>query len=64
LVLFDRYSGPPLAANEVSLAYRLRFQPPESGLAEDELEGAVDRIGIALATELGGRIRGADDQPG
>jgi phenylalanyl-tRNA synthetase beta chain len=64
LTLFDRYSGPPLAADQVSLAYRLRLQPREGGLSDEALDEIVARTGGALAAELGARIRGGDDQAG
>jgi phenylalanyl-tRNA synthetase beta chain len=60
LTLFDRYQGPPLAADEVSLAYRLRLQPAERPLSEDELEQVVAAVGRALRDGIGARIRGAE----
>ncbi len=55
--LFDRYQGASLASHEVSLAYRLRYQPLEVALTEMQLEGSVADIGNALEREVGGRIR-------
>jgi len=55
--LFDRYQGPPLAAAEVSLAYRMRFQPQESPLDDSQVEEAIEAITQALAREVGGRVR-------
>jgi phenylalanyl-tRNA synthetase beta chain len=60
LTLFDRYQGPPLAADEVSLAYRLRFQPIERPLTDDELESMLTAVGRALREAVGARIRGAE----
>jgi phenylalanyl-tRNA synthetase beta chain len=60
LTLFDRYAGPPLAAGDVSLAYRLRFQPPQ-GMSDTDLDAIMARVGRALAEDLGARIRGGDD---
>jgi len=57
LDLFDRYQGPPLADDEVSLAYRLRFQPRETPLSETEIEQAIESVAKALEREVGGRIR-------
>jgi phenylalanyl-tRNA synthetase beta chain len=57
LSLFDRYQGPPLEPNEVSLAYRLRFQPSDRPFAETELEDVVQRIAGRLAESLGARLR-------
>jgi phenylalanyl-tRNA synthetase beta chain len=57
LTLFDRYQGAPLEADEISLAYRLRFQPMDAPLEEGDLDRTIDQIGTALASELGGRIR-------
>ncbi len=64
LSLFDRYQGPPLGEGEVSLAYRLRFQPLERPLAETELEEIVARITRRLATDLGARVRGSEASAG
>ena len=55
--LFDRYQGPPLDAGELSLAYRLRFQPQESPLNESQVEESIDAVTQALAREVGGRVR-------
>jgi phenylalanyl-tRNA synthetase beta chain len=57
LTLFDRYQGAPLEATQVSLAYRLRFQPTDEPLAETALDVAVSNVIDALAREVGGRIR-------
>ncbi|MDL2334857.1 MAG: phenylalanine--tRNA ligase subunit beta, partial [Chloroflexota bacterium] len=59
LRLFDRYTGAPLAANEVSLAYRLRFQPELEPLTEQQIDEAMARVTQALAQEVGGKIRSA-----
>lgn len=59
LTLFDRYTGAPLAANEVSLAYRLRFQPESEPLTEKQIDEALARVTQALAREVGGKIRSA-----
>jgi phenylalanyl-tRNA synthetase beta chain len=60
LSLFDRYQGKPLADDELSLAYRLRFeadqQPPS--------EAQIDAIMLRVARELGvlsARIRGPEE---
>jgi phenylalanyl-tRNA synthetase beta chain len=57
LTLFDRYQGPPLEADEVSLAYRLRFQPNETGPTDEGLADLTTGIEGAVADELGGRVR-------
>jgi phenylalanyl-tRNA synthetase beta chain len=54
--LFDIYRGVPLAADEKSLAYRLRFGAPERTLTEAEIEAAVSAI-VAGLPALGGRLR-------
>jgi phenylalanyl-tRNA synthetase beta chain len=58
LALFDRYQGPPLAADEVSLAYRLTFQPLERSLEDSELDGIISRVSAELERSLRGRVRG------
>jgi phenylalanyl-tRNA synthetase beta chain len=60
LTLFDRYQGRPLASNEVSLAYRLRFEPDERPLTEQELDAVMLRVARALGG-LGARIRGPEE---
>ena len=55
--LFDRYAGPPLAAGEISLAYRLRLQAPDQTLTDDDVERLLDRVVGALRERLGARRR-------
>jgi phenylalanyl-tRNA synthetase beta chain len=58
LALFDRYQGSPLAANEVSLAWRLRFEPT-GGLAEDAaVDDRMGRVAAVLSERIGARLRG------
>jgi phenylalanyl-tRNA synthetase beta chain len=57
VALFDRYTGAPLADSEVSLAYRLRFQPDAEQLSEAQLDEAIGRVSKALEREVRGRIR-------
>jgi len=58
LALFDRYQGPPLAAGQVSLAWRLRFEP--SGDASDDaaLDDRMGRVATVLSERIGARLRG------
>ncbi len=57
LTLFDRYQGTPLQPTEVSLAYRLRFQPSDEPLSDSALDDAVTNVTQGLEREVGGRIR-------
>ena len=57
LELFDRYQGPPLADDEISLAYRLRFQPADAPMSDTDIDNAIDAVIRALESEVGGRIR-------
>jgi phenylalanyl-tRNA synthetase beta chain len=57
LVLFDVYRGRPLAEDERSLAFRLRFDAPDRTLTEAEVETVVDAISGAVGHRVGGRIR-------
>ena len=59
VTLFDRYQGAPLEANQVSLAYRLRYQPAAEPLGEAVIEESIAQVSAALAREVGGRIRSA-----
>ncbi len=54
--LFDIYRGTPLADDERSLAFRVRFGTPDRTLTEVEVEAAVAGIVAALPI-LGGRLR-------
>ena len=56
LTLFDRYHGAPLDADQVSLAYRLRFQPADE-TSDSAVEEALSSVEQALEREVGGRIR-------
>jgi phenylalanyl-tRNA synthetase beta chain len=58
LELLSRYEGPPLASDEVSLAYRLRLQAADRTLTEDEVKALLDAVTGALAERLGARLRG------
>ncbi|HUP83612.1 MAG TPA: phenylalanine--tRNA ligase subunit beta [Candidatus Limnocylindria bacterium] len=58
VILFDRYTGAPLADGEVSLAYRLRFQPTSDQGSEAHIDAAMANVTRALETEVEGRIRG------
>jgi phenylalanyl-tRNA synthetase beta chain len=60
LALFDRYTGAPLKPGQVSLAYRLRFQPLDEPLSEAAVDGAIEEVTSALAREVSGQIRSAD----
>ncbi|MDQ3447918.1 MAG: phenylalanine--tRNA ligase subunit beta, partial [Chloroflexota bacterium] len=55
--LFDRYEGPPLARGEISLAYRLRFEPGERALDEGALEKVMADVVDALRERLSARLR-------
>jgi phenylalanyl-tRNA synthetase beta chain len=57
LRLFDRYQGPQVAPGELSLAYRLRFEPGDHPIEDGELDVIVSDVVRALSGELGARIR-------
>ena len=56
-VLFDRYQGPPLAEDEVSLAWRLRFEPGDQPLDDAQLNERLIVIEAAVRERLGARRR-------
>jgi len=58
LRLFDRYEGPPLAAGELSLAYRLRLQAADRTLTDEDVDALLERLVVALGERLGARLRG------
>ncbi|MFM2106628.1 MAG: phenylalanine--tRNA ligase beta subunit [Chloroflexota bacterium] len=55
--LFDVYRGSPLPAGEKSLAYRLRLQPQERALGDEEVDAIVGRVRAALEAAVGARFR-------
>jgi len=57
LRLFDRYEGPPLGAEEVSLAYRLRLQASERTLTDADVDALLERLVALLGDRLGARLR-------
>jgi phenylalanyl-tRNA synthetase beta chain len=57
LRLFDRYEGPPLGAEEVSLAYRLRLQASERTLTDTDVDALLERLVALLGDRLGARLR-------
>jgi phenylalanyl-tRNA synthetase beta chain len=56
VTLFDVYRGIPLAADEKSLAYRVRLGAADRTLTEAELEAAVAAV-VAALPAIGGRRR-------
>ncbi len=58
VVLFDVYRGPQLGADQKSLAFRVTFTAPDRALTDAELVKVRDRIGKALARQVGGELRG------
>jgi len=54
--LFDIYRGVPLAADEKSLAYRLRFASGDRTLTEGEVDAATAAV-VAALPSAGGRLR-------
>jgi phenylalanyl-tRNA synthetase beta chain len=57
VALFDRYQGPPLGSDEVSLAYRIRLQATERTLTDAEVDQLMERVISALRERAGARIR-------
>ena len=57
VTLFDQYRGAPLADDEKSLAYRLRFESIDDALDEDAVQPAVERVVAVLSERLGARLR-------
>jgi len=56
VALFDIYRGVPLAANEKSLAFRVRLGADDRTLTEAEVDEAVAQVVTALPA-IGGRLR-------
>ena len=57
MTLFDIYRGVPLAADEKSLAWRIRLGAPDRTLTEAEVEASVAGV-VAALPAIGGRRRG------
>jgi phenylalanyl-tRNA synthetase beta chain len=55
--LFDVYRGAPLADEQKSLAYRLRFEPISALTAEDDVDAATERVVAVLSERLGASLR-------
>lgn len=65
--LFDRYQGPPLGQDEVSLAYRLVLESPDAAdgaQAEASADAVVAAVTADLRIRLGLRIRGLEEDDG
>lgn len=58
LALFDRYQGAPLAPGDISLAWRLRFQPREDASDDTALDDRMGRVASVLSERIGARLRG------
>ncbi len=54
--LFDRYSGPGIAENMVSLAVAVTLQPTAATLTEAEIEAVSAKV-VAAAAKLGATLR-------
>jgi phenylalanyl-tRNA synthetase beta chain len=54
--LFDRFSGPGMAEDEVSLGIEVTLQPAERSFTEADLKALFDRI-VAAAAKQGARLR-------
>ena len=57
IALFDVYAGPPLGADEQSLAWRLTFAARDRTLTDAEVEAAMGAITSGVQASVGGRIR-------
>jgi phenylalanyl-tRNA synthetase beta chain len=56
VTLFDRYRGAPLAAGEISLAYRLRLQADQT-MTDEAVDAILASVMAALRERLGARLR-------
>ncbi len=55
--IFDLYRGQGIAADEKSIALRLRFRAPDRTLSDEEVEPVWNSV-VAALEGLGGRLRG------
>ena len=56
--LIDRYQGPPLAEEEVSLTYSFRYRAPDRTLTDEEVESLHNALAERVVSEIGAKIRG------
>ena len=57
-VVFDVFSGPPLASNRMSVAVRLTFRHPERTMVDAEMVPVRTAIATRVRDEFGGMLRG------
>ena len=55
--VFDRYTGPGIADDKVSLAVAVTFQPEQASLTENEIEALSGRIVETVRKRTGGTLR-------
>jgi phenylalanyl-tRNA synthetase beta chain len=55
--LFDRYSGPPIPAGKISLAFSVSYRHPDRTLTDEETDAAHGAIIEALRTAHDARLR-------
>jgi phenylalanyl-tRNA synthetase beta chain len=58
IVVFDVFSGPPLADGRKSIGLRLTARDMERTLTDDELAPVRGTVAAAVAASLDGRLRG------
>jgi phenylalanyl-tRNA synthetase beta chain len=56
---FDVYTGHPVPEGHKSVALSLRFRDPSRTLEAAEVDGVVERIRVAVRSNLGAQIRGS-----
>jgi phenylalanyl-tRNA synthetase beta chain len=59
VVLFDVFSGAPLAAGKKSVAFSVDFRAPDRTLTDEEVGRAVDSVASWLAKNTGAELRTA-----
>jgi phenylalanyl-tRNA synthetase beta chain len=57
VTLFDQYRGAPLADDEKSVAYRLRFEFVDGDQGDEVVDPAVEQLVTVLSERLGARLR-------
>jgi len=56
-LLFDVFSGPPLAEGTRSLAYTLELRDPDRTLTDDEAQSVIDRMVAAVTERFAATLR-------
>ena len=55
--IFDIYTGDKIAEDEISIAYKLKFEDVNKTLTEDEVMNVFNKIIIDVGNKLNAKVR-------